>query len=200
MKKLLVKIETLSPLHLGAGKADIIIDAEVVHDEYGIPYFPAKRFKGLLYESALEIAEISSDTLIKKAALDKLFGHADGIAGFAIDNLTVADYEKQRNAWKYLNAEFKGYFNEKSVLETYTELRFSTKINKKTGTAEDGSLRNIRLVDKGIVFTGVLELADDSKENLDILKRALANLRYAGAKRNRGCGHIKCTMTEEGRK
>ena len=30
--------------------------------------------------------------------------------------------------------------------------------------------------------------------NADILEKALVNLRYAGAKRNRGFGHIKCTF------
>jgi hypothetical protein len=34
MKGYELKIETLSPLHLGGGKADVIIDAEVVHEDY----------------------------------------------------------------------------------------------------------------------------------------------------------------------
>ena len=52
-------IKALSPLHLGSGQADVNVDAEVIHDDAGLPYFPAKRFKGLLYESALEVAEMS---------------------------------------------------------------------------------------------------------------------------------------------
>ena len=53
-----VTIEILSPIHLSSGRADVTIDAEIVHDALGFPYFPAKRFKGLLYESAVEVFEM----------------------------------------------------------------------------------------------------------------------------------------------
>lgn len=46
MGKLTVTIKTLSPLHLGSGQESIIVDSDVVHDQYGMPYFPAKRFRG----------------------------------------------------------------------------------------------------------------------------------------------------------
>ena len=46
-----IHIRTFSPLHLGTGYADIHVDADVVQDDVGLPYFPAKRLKGLLYES-----------------------------------------------------------------------------------------------------------------------------------------------------
>ena len=51
-----IKVET--PLHLGSGQADVNLDAEIVHDAWGLPYFPAKRFKGLLFESAVEVFEM----------------------------------------------------------------------------------------------------------------------------------------------
>ena len=53
-----VKIEVLSPIHLSSGQANVNVDAEVMHEANGLPYFPAKRFKGLLYESALEVTEM----------------------------------------------------------------------------------------------------------------------------------------------
>ena len=48
----------MSPIHLGSGAADVNLDADIIHDEFGLPYFPAKRFKGLLYESAVELEEM----------------------------------------------------------------------------------------------------------------------------------------------
>ena len=51
-------IEAVSPIHLGSGAADVNLDADIIHDEFGLPYFPAKRFKGLLYESAVELEEM----------------------------------------------------------------------------------------------------------------------------------------------
>ena len=74
MKKYILTVEALSPVHLGAGKSDVIIDAETAHDEFGMPYFPAKRLKGLLYESALELAEMSNESSFTIAELKHLFG------------------------------------------------------------------------------------------------------------------------------
>ena len=54
-----LEVTALSPLHLGSGRADVNVDAEVVHDRAGLPYFPGKRLKGLIYESALEVLEMS---------------------------------------------------------------------------------------------------------------------------------------------
>ena len=53
-----VTIEILSPIHLSSGQADVTVDVEIIHDAQGFPYFPAKRFKGLLYESAVEVLEM----------------------------------------------------------------------------------------------------------------------------------------------
>ena len=197
MKGYELKIETLSPLHLGGGKADVIIDAEVVHDEYGMPYFPAKRLKGLLYESALEMAEISSEAWFTIAQLKALFGQGeDGESGFVLGNLYLPEYEELRSGWKYLSDNYQGLFTHKDVLETYTELRYQTKIDKKTGTADEGSLHNMRFVDAGTVFVGNLKLFVDDAINEKILKLAVKNLRFVGAKRNRGCGNVRCSIQE----
>lgn len=75
-----IKIIAKSPLQLGYGRAGIVIDSDVVHDKYGMPYFPAKRFKGLLYESALEIAEIFDEKIFTKKDIDKLFGQGEDLS------------------------------------------------------------------------------------------------------------------------
>lgn len=197
MKGYELKIETLSPLHLGGGKADVIIDAEVVHDEYGMPYFPARRLKGLLYESALEMAEISSEAWFTIAQLKALFGQGeDGESGFVLENLYLSEYEELRSGWKYLSESYQGLFTHKDVLETYTELRYQTKIDKITGTADEGSLHNMRLVDVGTTFVGNLKLYVDDAVNEKILELAVKNLRFVGAKRNRGCGNVRCSIQE----
>ena len=41
-----------------SGQGDVNTDSTVVHDCYGIPFIPAKRVRGVLYESALEVAEM----------------------------------------------------------------------------------------------------------------------------------------------
>ena len=48
--KWVLKIKMQSMLLPGAGGGSAVVDTETVHDEYGIPYIPARRLKGLLRE------------------------------------------------------------------------------------------------------------------------------------------------------
>lgn len=195
MKEIKIEIALLSPMQLGSGQADVIIDSEAVHDEYGMPYFPAKRFKGLLYESALEMAELSNEKWFTKAEIDRLFGNKDTLnAGFRVDNFNLENYEAMCRQWKMLQKNYPTLFNAKNVWETYTEIRYQTQIDKETGTAAEGSLRNMRVADAGLKFYGVIYLFDDQKVNQEIIEKALLNLRYVGAKRNRGFGEVKCSV------
>lgn len=196
MKSLQVEVKLLSPLQLGSGKADVILDSEAVHDRYGLPYFPGKRFKGLLYESAIEMAEISNGSWFSKEEVDALFGHGNSdMVAMRIDNLTLNDYEKKQEQWKYLQTSFPGLFYKDALWESYTSVRYQTAIDE-NGIADEGSLHNLRVVDAGLKFTGSICLLQDVPKAQEILKKALMNLRYAGAKRNRGCGHIRCRLVD----
>lgn len=198
MKNFKIKITTKSPLQLGYGGAGIIINSDVVHDKYGIPYFPAKRFKGLLYESALEMAEIFDEKIFTKKDIDKLFGQSEeGISYICINNFYLKNYENIYADWQYLNNKYRGFFTTQSILGLYTDIRYQTSIDKNTGTTVDGSLYNMRVIDAGIEFFGEIILIEASEINQKILVVALKNLRFAGAKRNRGCGRIVCSLINE---
>lgn len=189
-----VEIELLSPTQLGSGQADVITDSDSVHDKYGMPYFPGKRLKGLLYESALEMAEINK-VWFTEDNVKKLFGrNGQESSAVRVDNFMLPDYEKLCLGWEYLQKNYPEIFSVKRIWDSYTELRYQTSIDDETGTTEDGSLRNMRVVDAGLKFTGRIYLYDGSELNKSILEKALVNLRYAGAKRNRGFGRIKCTI------
>ena len=95
-----VTIEVLSPIHLGSGQADVNVDAEIIHDALGFPYFPAKRFKGLLYESAVEIFEmfeLAGMSTRKLAAPEKIFHRAsDGAVQLIVPNFYIKPREEYR--------------------------------------------------------------------------------------------------------
>lgn len=198
-----VHIKALSPLHLGSGQADVNVDAEVIHDDVGLPYFPAKRFKGLLYESALEVAEMSELSglnLLDKAEIDALFQRGcTGEAQLIVPNLYLEDQAAMHESWAYLEDAFPALFQPSDVLESYTSLRYQTKINRETGTAADTSLHNMRVVDAGLCFKGEIEIIDGNRRAWEILVLALRNLNEAGLKRTRGFGHIACTMERDGK-
>ena len=202
MKTYDILIRVLSPLHLGSGQADVLVDAEAVRDRYGMPVFPGKRFKGLLYESALELAEICDGKWFTENDVKLLFaqgGSMQDSSMIRIGNFYVPEYESMCKGWNYLNQSYNGLFNHWDVWESYTVLRYHTAIDKNTGTALAGSLHNIRAVEEGTVFTGQIILLDDSSKNQEIIEKALRNLRFAGAKRQRGFGHILCEIVDAGK-
>ena len=187
-----IKIVAKSSLQLSTNKSDIMIDTEIVHDQYGMPYFPAKRFKGLLYESALEMAEISHESWMTISEIDNLFGLNNTESKLRIENFYLPNYEQMCRDWQYLNNQYKGIFTKQNVLDLYTDIRFQTAIDRETGTAKSTSLYNMQVVDDGTEFEGNIELVEDTEKNLLILMLALKNLRFVGAKRNRGYGEIIC--------
>ncbi len=196
-------VENISPLHLGSGQADVNIDAEVIHDAYGLPYFPGRRLKGLIYESGLEILEMlelcgSNEYTI--ADWQALFNHGqESGSQLIVPNLYLQDYEQQQGDWQLLMDSFPDMFNPASVLESYTSVRYQTRIDRETGTAADTSLRNLRVVDAGQFFMGEIELYNADMRMLELVAMALQNLRQAGLKRNRGFGTVKCTMLQNGK-
>lgn len=198
-----IRVQSLSPLHLGSGQADVNVDAEVIHDDTGLPYFPAKRFKGLLYESALEVAEMSELAglnLLDKKEIDALFQHGClGETQLIVSNLYLEDYEQMHEDWKHLQEAFPALFQATDVFEQYTSLRYQTKIDRKTGTAADTSLHNMRVVDEGLCFEGQCCVQNGNRRALEILALALRNLSQSGLKRTRGFGRIACTMEQDGK-
>ena len=193
-----VRIQTLSPMHLGSGRAQVVLDAEIVHDDCGLPYFPAKRFKGLLYESAVEVAEMMDACGAPgdlRAEIDVLFRHgASGEAQIVVHDFHMESAEKIREDWRRLLRSYPEILRAEDVLELYTTVRYRTKIDPETGTAEDTSLRNLRLLKENVAFDGTIRLEHPTPRHWGIIALALRNLRRAGGKRNRGFGKIKCTL------
>lgn len=196
-------IKTFSPLHLGTGYADIHVDADVVQDAVGLPYFPAKRLKGLLYESGCEVAEMAETAeldLFDKAALDALFQRGRmGAVQLILHNLYMEQYEEIHADLKYLEAKYPSIFRPEDVLGICANLRWQTKINRETGIAEQTTLHNMRVIEKGAEFSGEIRLVNADIEHLCILALAVRNLSQCGGKRTRGFGRIGCTLRQNGK-
>lgn len=202
----MLEVTALSPLHLGSGRADVNVDAEVVHDRAGLPYFPGKRLKGLIYESALEVLEMSELArlnLFTEEEMEELFQHnVQSDTQMTIPNLQLASEEAARQMeedWLYLQQHYPDLVSAQDVLSLYTSLRYQTMIDRETGTAAETSLRNIRVVDEGLAFCGAVRLKGGTRKKLTILALALRNLSQAGMKRNRGFGRISCAMLQHGK-
>ena len=198
-----VLIENISPMHLGSGQADVNVDADVVHDENGLPYFPGKRLKGLLYESGIEVLEMLSSCgsdFYSKEAWDELFNHGvESECHLIIPNINLEGYENISREWGALISTFPGMFQPVDVLGSYTTIRYQTRIDSATGVAADTSLHNMRVVDAHQRFMGRIKFSGGKLEHLELLALAFQNLQQSGLKRNRGFGEIKCTIMQDGK-
>lgn len=202
-----VRIKVETPLHLGSGQADVNLDAEIVHDAFGLPYFPAKRFKGLLYESALEIFEmfelsgISTKNLIEPEKLFHRFSDDDGNVEdvqVIVPNFYIRpfeEYQKICEDWNYLQNKYKEIFHPSDVLKRFTSIRYQTQLEN--GVAVTGSLHNLNVLNAGIEFFGKIILVNESRNVVNLIALALKNLKSAGTKRNRGFGRITCAANFE---
>ena len=197
-----LRIEALSPLALTSGKADVTLDSAIVHDKYGIPLFPAKRLRGLLYESAVEVAEmaeLSGRGFLTRRTVAELFRHGEGqdsLVRLSLHDLHPEGYEELSADLAYLMARYEAALSPLDVLEEYTTVRFQTEIDKESGTARDNSLHNMQaaLADD-LVFSGEITLTGGEARHAEALALACANLRTVGLKRNRGFGKIRCTLS-----
>lgn len=130
-----LRIEALSPLALTSGKADVTLDSAIVHDKYGIPLFPAKRLRGLLYESAVEVAEmaeLSGRGFLTRRTVAELFRHGEGqdsLVRLSLHDLHPEGYEELSADLAYLMARYEAALSPLDVLEEYTAVRFQTEIS-----------------------------------------------------------------------
>ena len=201
-------IKLLSPTMLMSGQGDVNTDSTIIHDRYSIPYIPAKRVRGVLYESALEVAEMMElskldtftiedvNVLFNRSTDDQL---VEDNPKLAISNLTIEDYDAVANDIAALQSDehLKKIFTKDRILGEYTSMRYYTSIEKDSGTALEGTLHNSRVLNRHLVFKGNIAIDDMTETERLILSCAVRNLTGIGGKRNRGFGRIECTIDDK---
>lgn len=206
MKTLNLEITLISNALTGSGENfGAIVDTDIVFDDIGLPYIPAKRIKGCLRDSAEEVMEMFGRAKMKlkngnsfeKKEIVKTFGESGSKCSCPVyfSNLMIENYEENKKWLKYLSIEYKKEYknllSKDVITDAFTELRQQTSIDKE-GVARKHSLRTIRVIRRGHKFCGEIQVEDESVK--DILVLACMNLRHIGTKRNRGYGEVKCRL------
>lgn len=210
MKTLIMEVELLTPCLAGSGTGfGSLIDTDIVFDEMGIPFIPAKRIKGCLRDSATEICEYFERAGINYLDLSKdgkdyriitkTFGRPgeEEPADIYFSNLYIDEYKKVSEWLDYLQNTYSSIINRESVFNYFTELREHTAIDEDRGTAKEHSLRTIRVIKKGSRFKSTIDVLNDSPEVLELLYYGAKNLRHMGTKRTRGFGYVRCKLFED---
>lgn len=198
--KLTIKLESYTVIG-AAGGYGTIIDTEVVFDPYGIPYIPGKRIKGLLRDSAMEIAAMyACETDNMKGLTDNTVKEIFGARGSNLFSNFYLDTDFRITGYDELLSDLKNNpLPVHMVKKFFSETIFQTAIDEDTGSATETSLRSLRVLkyklSNGIIqsFQGYLRFPESSFE---IMKLICSNLRRIGSKRNRGLGHVLCEIEE----
>ncbi|MFX0548666.1 RAMP superfamily CRISPR-associated protein [Hathewaya histolytica] len=202
MDNLYIEVETLSESIFGNGQsATNIVDLDILHDDYGIPYFKGKTFKGKLREEVEEIVKIIRENTKKDLSnyVDDIFGKQgegfESLTNFKFSNCTIK--EKIKNCLIY--GQEKKMFTKKDVLESLTEIRSFTSMDEK-GMAKKGGLRQVRVIKKGLKFyVDIHCIRDIESMEKYLIAAGASSLRHLGLMESRGKGYVKCKLYENGK-
>lgn len=195
-----IKIDLLSHTLTGSGEGAGIIDSDVIFDDFGFPYIPSRRIKGVLRESAQEVCDILGVNDYK--IVNSIFGKDGFTEGkLHMGNFFINDYkeikEEIENLRNYKNSIYRGFVNSSKIISYYTELRQQTSIEEDSTIAKESSLRTFRVLKPGLKFAGKLyEITPLTKKEKAILYLAAINLKRIGTSRNRGFGEIRCSIED----
>jgi hypothetical protein len=177
-----------------------LVDTEIEHDRYGLPYVRGRTLKGLLAEEGANIL-----FSLKKAQVDMkrwqdaaqtLFGRPGstlsdsarlhvGRARLPADlrNAVIADIEVER-------------YTPDDVLDSLTAIRQQTAMDE-SGKPETGTLRTTRVVLREITFEAALRFHETpGSDVLALLAACVLVLRRAGTGRNRGYGRVTARLCD----
>lgn len=202
MEEYTLKVKLVSPAITASGEGfGAIIDTDIVFDETGLPYIPAKRIKGCLRDSALEVEEMFTSSKISfPLNINKIFGDTGKktSAQVYISNLYIKDYAKNKEWLNYFleSDKYKAVLSKDRILGTFTQIRKQTAIGDK-GVAKEHSLRTARVINKGICFFGDIKTANKDDDIINTLILACLNFRHMGTMRNKGFGEIKCSLHDK---
>lgn len=201
---LILKSDTT--LGRGEGVAGLV-DAEVEHDQYGLPYLRGRTLKGLLAEECANLffsfrqaPSVSPEAYEDwEAAAHFLFGRPGS---------TLEDDASMHVGSARLPADLRaavradlaaGRYTLDEVLESLTTIRRQTAMDE-SGVPDPGSLRSSRVILRETPLEAPLYFADPPEERMLALLGACAQaLRRVGVGRNRGCGRVEARLcTPEG--
>lgn len=179
-----ISIRLLSDLCCYSGEVyNTTVDTDVVYDDYGLPYIPAKRLKGCIREAALELYEMGL-----MPHYNAIFGkEGSDASAFTISNARLENYDAMVKELKQF--EKTDIVNQQNVLSLYTYLRMQTAVDTNTGTAIENSLRTLRVLKKGLIFYADVDLENNAyvKE----FKNAVSMVKHMGVSRTRGLGLVE---------
>lgn len=186
-----------------------LVDQEVEHDGYGLPFLRGRTLKGLLCEECANIifalTQMGADLGPWALAADDLFGRpGSGIkemAAFSFGDAQlskdVRDAVAHELAKEVITEEAEEKLQPADILASLTSIRRQTAMDE-NGVPERASLRAMRVILRETTFTSSIFALRHSQGEyaLPLLAACVAGLRRAGTGRNRGRGRLRATLLD----
>lgn len=196
---LILKSDTT--LGRGEGVAGLV-DAEIEHDRYGLPYLRGRTLKGLLAEEGANLLfSLNSSEAYQEWEKEAHF--LFGRPGSTLEDdarMHVGDARLPADLRAVVKADIASKrYTPNEVLESLTAIRRQTAMDE-SGVPDPGSLRSSRVILRETPLEAPLYFADPPEERALALLAACAQaLRRVGVGRNRGCGRVEARLcTPEG--
>lgn len=210
MKTFCLKFTTKSDSTFGRGDGLAgLVDVEVVHDKYGLPFLNGSTLKGLLEEECANILfalreQRSWEGLHEEfcRSAQHLFGNPGSNESdksiLHIGNAMLPRDLRELIAYELEKPVKSRKFYSEDILNSLTSIRRQTSIGEKSGAPKKGSLRSMRVVLREMPFEAELSFTKDPESmDLALLTACIKALRRAGTGRNRGRGKLVSTLCEE---
>jgi len=193
-----IHIKTLSDASFGRGDGvSGLVDAEVQHDEWGLPYLSGRTLKGLLAEECANLLYALQHHKKRReleTAAAFLFG-CEGKSPGSHAYLSIDDARLPEALCAAVRNDIEaGRLTREDVLDSLTSLRRQTAIEATSGAPARGSLRTLRVVLRNSFFIAPLHFDTDPKASLPLLNACAKALRRAGTGRNRGRGRLEAEL------
>jgi CRISPR-associated protein Csx10 len=189
-------IKLLSDMCTYSGETyNSMVDTDIVYDVHGIPYIPAKRIKGCIRETALELLEFG---LISREKYEKLFGkEGNQQSEFSLSNAYLKEHAALVAVAEHLKKN--GLAAPQNVLDQYTDVRTQTAVDLETGVADKNSLRTMRVIRRGLEFEAECNPGKNVDAELQkLLELAVSLVKHMGVSRSRGLGLVEMKLDNIG--
>ena len=198
MSSYILEIKLLSDTTFGRGDGVAgLIDQEVEHDAMGCPFLRGRTLKGLITEECENL--IATFPNSQKNRWQNVADNLFGTLGSTLDTLAAIHFGDARLP-EDLRAALAYQVDQKAIttseiLNSLTNIRRQTSIDPISGAPDKGSLRTARVVIRDLVFRADLTFNQDPTDDmLSLLVLGTVALRRLGSCRNRGRGHVLCTL------
>ena len=199
---LLLRLEFLSDAAPGSGTDDAgLVDRDVTTSSAGLPIIPARRLKGCLRESALDVVEAlgvaDKGVVVPQRDIDRLFGESGGaepgLLRIQDARLAEADALEKMLAWAAAQSIV---FDSAAVRAVYTYTRSQTALDPRTGGARTNTLRTTRVIIRDSVLFAPVRFYSDNEDVRHLFGLACAAFRSFGLARNRGMGEVRARLVD----